>query len=1050
LFLVSASLPAQEARLSGTVSDPSGSVLVGVVVTATQVERNVVFNATTGAEGRYLLPRLPRGTYQVKAEFAGFKTFTQSDMNLTTNSDSLLNIAMALGQVTENVTVSAEASRISTESVTVQHLVDSKRILDLPLNGRDVYQLAALVPGVGRSGTNISGGRSGSQNSTMVNIRVDGTLNVDNAWSIILPSPSPDAVQEFTIQTSVPSARYGFAAGVIEVSTKSGTNQLHGSLYEFLRNDKMDARNFFLPAKTRRKRNQYGFAGGGPVYLPRIYDGRNRTFWFVNVEQMKEPLSAATTIFVPTEAQLLGDFSGAGRVIRDPLNNQPFADNRIPANRLDPVAVNFSRGYVPKPQDGLGTFRYQRPVDNNPTQVLLRGDQSLAEGKHQLSGRMFTTRRSGPAGSGNLPAFQKGVTDNATDLYGLTHTANLSPRMINTARFGFNGYYINPFYAPEIPLDELRKLGFSNNFYTYTPNVPLLNVAGFFQGSVEQIRLSQDYGTFTWSNDFSWIRGRHNIQIGTDGIRTLQSNDNWSRTNGSFTFNGSFSGLALSDFFLGRPSLFRQQNPSPVDLRGMHLAWYIHDDIKVHRRLTLNLGLRHELPRAPNPVNDAASAYRPGAKSQVFVNAPPGMLFYGDPGVPKGGRTSPNKLFAPRVGVVYALTRDQKTTVRSGYGVYVNTSWGNIEGQFTIYPPFARINDVVAPPSTSNPWANYPGGNPHPYTPGRNAIFDREMIALTYGPNFTEPMMQQWNFDVQREIASHWLITAGYVGSRGTHIPYLRDINAPVYIPGQSTVANTNPRRPLHPYYSRLSSIESVINSSYNSLQISVDRRFSRGLSLLLSYTFSKTFADLDSVLTNTGGEIDPDNRRIEWAPANFDRRQALVLSSIWHIPSGPLRRGVAGVIFGNWELNTIWGMYSGPPVSVVSSVDRTLRARPNRPDRIKDPRLPLDRSRAAQIDQYFDRTAYVPNQPGTVGSAPRAEGQLQAPGEVNVTLGIFKNFRGALELHRIQFRTELFNGINRPNFGAPGSNIDTPASFGRITSAADGRIIQLGLKYIF
>jgi hypothetical protein len=218
----------------------------------------------------------------------------------------------------------------------------------------------------------------------------------------------------------------------------------------------------------------------------------------------------------------------------------------------------------------------------------------------------------------------------------------------------------------------------------------------------------------------------------------------------------------------------------------------------------------------------------------------------------------------------------------------------------------------------------------------------------------------------------------------------------------------------------------------------------------MLAYTFSKTLADQDSVLTNTGGEIDPDNRRIEWGPANFDRRHALVLSSIWHIPSGAPRRGVAGVVFSNWELNTIFGLYAGPPVSIVSSVDRTLRARPNRPDRIKDPRLPLDRTRAAQIDQYFDRTAYVPNQPGTAGTAPRAEGQLQAPGEINVTLGIFKSFRGALESHRIQFRTEMFNAVNRPNFGAPGSNIDAPASFGRITSAADGRIVQLGLKYIF
>src|SRR5262249_20792097 len=303
----------------------------------------LAFTTQSDSEGRYLFPRLPIGPYNVAAVHPGFKSFAQSGVSLTTSSDSLLNIVLQVGDISEKVTVSAEASRVSSESSTIQQLVDTKRILDLPLNGRDVYQLARLVPGVGQSGVNIGGGRSGSQNSGMANVRVDGALNVDNVFQQILPSPSPDAVQEFTIQTSVASARYGYASGVIEVSTRSGTNQLHGSIYEFLRNDKLDARNFFLAQKIKRKRNQYGVAGGGPVFIPKLYDGRNRTFWFVNFEQQKEPLGAATTIFVPTAEQLRGDFSGLGRPIRDPLSNQNFPGNVIPVSRLDPLAVNFSR-----------------------------------------------------------------------------------------------------------------------------------------------------------------------------------------------------------------------------------------------------------------------------------------------------------------------------------------------------------------------------------------------------------------------------------------------------------------------------------------------------------------------------------------------------------------------------------------------------------------------------------------------------------------------------------------------------------------------------------
>jgi len=279
------------------------------MITATQTTQNISFTAKSGPEGLYSFPRLPIGPYNIKAEFSGFKTFLQSGLSLTTNSDSLLNIVMEVGELSEKVSVSAQSSRVSTETATIQQLIDDRRIVDLPLNGRNVYSLTTLVPGTGQSGTNIGGGRSGSQNSGMANVRLDGALNVDNVFQQILPSPSPDAVQEFTTQISTPSARYAYASGVMEVTTKSGTNELHGTIYEFLRNMDLDARNFFLPTKTNRKRNQYGFTLGGPVYLPKLYDGHNRTFWFVNFEQQKEALGAATTIFVPTAAQLGGDFS---------------------------------------------------------------------------------------------------------------------------------------------------------------------------------------------------------------------------------------------------------------------------------------------------------------------------------------------------------------------------------------------------------------------------------------------------------------------------------------------------------------------------------------------------------------------------------------------------------------------------------------------------------------------------------------------------------------------------------------------------------------------
>jgi hypothetical protein len=311
-------------------------------------------------------------------------------------------------------------------------------------------------------------------------------------------------------------------------------------------------------------------------------------------------------------------------------------------------------------------------------------------------------------------------------------------------------------------------------------------------------------------------------------------------------------------------------------------------------------------------------------------------------------------------------------------------------------------------------------------------------------------MMQQWNVSVQREFAGSWLATAAYVGTRTTRLPYLRDINAPVFIPGASTVANVNSRRPMYPHFARFNLIESVINASYNSLQATLDRRFRSGFSLLMSYTFSKALTDVNNVLTGgTGGSQIPNDRRPEWGPADHDRTHALVTSWVYQFPQAG-GNAVLRTLVNGWELNGILSMYSGPPISVTGTVDRALVAHPNRPNRLRDPRLPTDRDRDERIAAWFDRAAYAVQPNGTFGSAPRAEGQLRGPGDATVTLGVMKRFPGFRETHNTQLRGEFFNLLNRPNFNNPGTNIDQPATFGRITGAGAGRIIQLALKYTF
>src|ERR1022692_1497753 len=1049
---------AQQARLSGTVTDTSGAAIPGATVTVNQTEQNISFKANSDTEGQYLFPRLPIGSYEVKAEASGFKTFVQTAVVLTTSADASVGITMQIGSMSEQISVSAQASRVSTETATIAQLVDDRRIVDLPLNGRNVMSLATLVPGTGQSGTNIDGGRSGSQNSGMANIRLDGALNVDNVWQQALPSPSPDAVQEFTTQISSASARYGYAAGVIEISTKSGTNNLHGTIYEFLRNQDLDARNFFLAAKTNRKRNEYGFTAGGPVYVPKLYNGRNRTFWFVNFEQQKEVLGLPTTIYVPTAAQLSGNFSSTSAAIKDPSTNQPFPGNQIPASRLDPLALNFAKAYLPAARSANGAYVYQKPNGNNPTQLLARGDEILGGGKHQINFRVFSTRTANPVGSGTIPIQQNGKGTTNTDLYGLTYVALVSPTKVNTFHISLNHWYQFNDYSPKPTLQDLQQLGFSSNYYTYVAGLPTFAVSGFFQSSIDQIYITRDYHTLAWSDDFSWLHGKHNIQIGHDGIKTYQTDNNLSRTDGSFSFNGTLSGNAVSDFLIGRPVQFYQENPAPDHTRQMDLSFYVQDDYRASSRLTLNFGLRYELPLPTVALNYAVAAYRPGVQSVIYPTAPQGLLFWGDPGVTRSGTTTATKCFEPRVGLAYTLTSDNKTVVRAAYGIYHNPNWSNEAGQFAIYQPFTRRITLNTPPRTSNPWANYPGGNPFPsspslaqvgYSPGLKVAFDQDITEFAYGPDFKELTMQQWNINVQRELAPNLLLTVGYAGSHTTHIPYLQDINVPVYTPGQSTVGNTDQRRPLYPAYGRFLQLQTVTNGNYNPLLVSLDKRFTHSFSLQLAYTFSKALGDEDTVLTNTGGATNPFNRRVDYGPLAFDVSHAFVFSGVWNVPAGTWNTGAKGFVFGNWQVNGMWTMYSGMPVLITSSVDRALYGLPNRPDQIANPVLSTSRPRGQLRTAYFNTAAFAANQPGEFGTAPRAESQLRAPGSVTINVSLFKSFRGFREADKVQFRAESFNLLNRPNFGQPNSNFDG-ACFGCLTSAADGRLNQLALKYLF
>jgi hypothetical protein len=1046
LILLPVAARAQTASLTGFIRDTSGATIPQAEVTLTQTLQNLTFTAVSDDTGLYRFQVLPIGRYEIAAGKTGFKKVHQTGIELTVDQRASLDLVLEVGQVSESIDVTGQTVRVDTESVTLQQLVDSKRVTDLPLNGRNVYQLAKLVPGTGKGGLNVNGGFTNGINGTTVNIRLDGGLNVSQYRQEAMDAPPPDGVQEFTIQTSLPSAKYAYSAGVIEVATKSGTNELHGTVYNFLRNDALDARDFFAPARNKRRRNQFGAAVGGPLVIPKIYNGRNRTFWFFNWEEQREPLTTTRQIVVLTPAQRTGDFGG--RAIRDPNNNQPFPGNVIPTSRQDPVALNVLKAFVPNSDDPAGVYRFLGPADNNPRRILARGDQNW--GNNQVMYRTYIFRSTTPRALGNLPYFADGTSAFNTQIHTLNYTRFISPRTINLFRFSYNVWdELRGDPHNEFPLDRLRnEFGFSNNFFSPTPHFPVMAISGFFTVADPNPLLSRESDVFTFEDDVSLFRGKHNIQLGFRGMKRYQDDISDVRRVGSYSFSGALSGFAAADFLLGRPISFEQQNDQVGVTRDNYLGWYFQDNIKVSPRLTVSLGLRYEIAFAPIEGNDRTSVFVGGstARSQRFVNAPPGLLFWGDPGVPRSGRSTDYKQFGPRVGIAWTLTNDRRTVLRTGYGIYYSPTQQNTEGQYSNKQPWVNRIQVQTPASTRDPWANYPGGNPFPSESGNSDFLFRDATIFTYAGNYRERQMHQWRLGIERELAKDYLFSVAYVGSKSTHLPQRWDGNLPAFGPG-ATVANTNQRRPYYPPLTLVEVWGSGANANYNSLQLSMDKRFSSGFSIVTSYTFSKSIDDTFGAGTDAMAS-DPRNFAIERGPSVFDRTHAYVNSFVWDLPFASKSGRAMRTLAGGWQITGIASLYSGQPTIWAANQDRALNGQPNRPNRIADPRLDTGRPRGDRLLAYFDRTALVVNGPGQIGTAPAKDGQVRAPGSAQLDIGVNKMF-AITERYRLQFRSEFFNILNRPNFGAPVTNIDVN-TFGRLTSTEAARIIQVGLKFLF
>jgi hypothetical protein len=1076
VFLVGAvrELSAQATgTIYGAVYDASGAAVPGAHIvarhTATNAERSVVSNE----QGQYVAPLLPVGEYTVTVEHAGFNTFEQTSVLLQANSTVQVNANLSIKGTSEQVLVTATQNLVQANTSSLVQVVDERRVTDLPLNGRNVMQLITLNAGIADSGAAGSTIQNSTIGAGMYNVSVsvngsrgDGTNyildnadNNDTYTNIALPFPNPDAVQEFSIQTSTFDAEYGRSVGgVVNVVTKSGANQLHGSLFEFFRNYDLNAANFFS-GRDSLKRNQFGGSVGGPVYIPHLYDGRNRSFFFFSYQGTR--ISTATPgalATAPSDAMKRGDFSswltsdGRG-AIHDPLNaGQYFPNNMIPITRFDPVSAKLL-AYIPTSVGNAYNLRFQTPsnaIDDD--QIVLRGDQSIGD-KHRLSFRYFRLLYDQPwsfipSNLVYLIVGQHSPDHNATFNYVYT----ISPRLVNQFSASHQGIW--PTATPPAALDvNFASLGARILIASQpTMDVTISNWSGITLGTPTAGKHPSD--TLQFSDHASYATGKHNLRFGMNFQRFTRSHFSYFRSGGTASFSGqllsdagkSTAGNAFAEFLLGRTASWIQSSVSNWSPNNNFWSLYVQDDYRVTPRLTLNLGLRWDPRTAYSEPDNKEMTFVPGQQSTRFPKAPLGLVFLGDAGVRNSIIPSDRNNFAPRIG--FAFQAMQKTVVRGAYGVFFTEDPSIILNRGAQGQPFVR---QVTFTGTPNPLSNIYGSqtplDPNPFLPTSDFTFDPYGTWALPSKNLRTGYVQNWNMIMERQFFNDTVIRAGYVGSKGTSLMNTVEVNPGIYGPG-ATASNIDSRRPYQPIGGLQLALPAGF-STYHALQATFEKRFSHSYSLLANYTFSKSIDNTSySASGGNNGGPDPLHFDLNHGLSDYDIPHRLVVSGIVEHPRLAKQNPVVRTLLGGWQSNFIFTAASGTPLTILSGVDNALTGvGGNWADLTNvDWRLPDGRSKQQEIQQWFNPAAFKQNAIGTVGTGRR--NQLRGPGRWNVDYSLFKEFTLA-EKTRLQARGEFFNFFNHANLSNPTTTV-TSTNFGKITGAASPRIVQLALKLVF
>jgi hypothetical protein len=1062
-LLTSARVHAQATgQINGVITDGTGGVVPGVTIEATNTATGAVRSAASSAEGFYTIPLLPPGNYTLKASLDGFKTQQRDGVRVTVTETSRVAFQLEIGTLSETTVIVGEVPLVETTNATHGIVINEQQVVELPLNGRNFTQLGTLIPGVvappgglggqagdatpggfgnATGGFNVNGMRNQSNNFLM-----DGATNNDTFNTGFVLRPPPDAIQEFKILTHAFAAEYGRNAGsVVNVVTKSGSNTMSGAVWEFNRSDALNARNYFAPQtqpKPELKQNQFGGAFGGPLM-------RDRLFGFGYYEGYRNDSGVTQNILVLSEAQRRGDFSG-GAAIRDPLTGQPFPGNIIPVERISTVASKLLTDFVPLPNSAGNRYIVSPTVSDSRDQFGVRFDYNLGD-RQTILGRYMrsTTDRKtpkiiAPVDQQALATLQDGL---------VSHNFVISSRMVNQARVSVNRIGANPAVT-----SGLSPRSYGINFANTNPvaaGLPSIAVSGFFGGGNAALGDAQqpfvDRVNHVWqaANDLTWVSGKHSMKFGADVRREAMRIAFINRPNGDLTFSGGITGTAAADFLLGLPAQARATTQQAIqDGYGWLFAGYAQDEFRVTSQLTLNLGVRYELPTPFIDKNDAITGFVTGAKSQKYPAAPAGLVYPGDPGIPRGVVPTDKNNIAPRVAVAWDPGGDGRTSIRSAFGVFYDALAG--QGDFfqsgVLSPPFTPLVELNTPtPITfADPLAAV-AGPPNPFPPA--------LTIIGWGDDFKSPYAYHFNAGVQRQIMSRLGAEISYVGSRGYNLPIFMEVNPGVYVPGQ-TAAGAR----IMPAFALVRPTFPAARSWYDSLQTSLRMLPTRGLNFLASYTLGKTTDHVSGL--NIGGETRPvlpvvqgDEASIERAlafekgPALFDARHRFVISFGYALPAMEDASAMLKHVAGGWQLNGIYQAQTGFPLSVTRGTVLDIRYMTNRPDIIAgcDPN-----DGPKTTAQWFNTACFTPLTLAQTGERPGNAGRnsVRGPGFQRTDLSIFKNF-DFLTRQRIQIRIEGFNIFNQARFNQPNGTFGN-ATFGQITSAEDGRVIQLGLKYIF